>query len=357
MNKKLSFVCILSLLFPPVFAASNYDLEKLKEKAKEYSSSNGGSAKPIEDFAVEPPNSRFIDTATKSLSEEDKRHILVHMKLANRHFSKKNYDKAKEEVNKVFERDSSHSGGHFMLAVIAGRLKDYLPAWYHITVAKEKDSSNKKIDDFIAKLKTVSSEPSSPQWVAGIYNGIEVDASERTFDLIEKLLSDECSQNITSIESSDYKKQSGNKTNVELTFKARESIPCDKIIKNLQNSNKAEIKTEENSSKNLKLTITLNLVSENPNAKSIKGINDFINDLTENMSEIAISNSEEGEPTNGFQEIIYEISVRDFSSLNKFMRKISPFASKFILQSMELAYVPGTQSTMWKAKVKIIYKV
>lgn len=357
MNKKLSFVCILSLLFSPVFAASNYDLEKLKEKAKEYSSSKGGSSKTIEDFAVEPPNSRFIDTATKSLSEEDKRHILVHMKLANRHFSKKNYDKAKEEVNKVFERDSSHSGGHFMLAVIAGRLKDYLPAWYHITVAKEKDSSNKKIDDFIAKLKTVSSEPSSPQWVAGIYNGIEVDASERTFDLIEKLLSDECSQNITSIESSDYKKQSGNKTNVELTFKARESIPCDKIIKNLQNSNKAEIKTEENSSKNLKLTITLNLVSENPNAKSIKGINDFINDLTENMSEIAISNSEEGEPTNGFQEIIYEISVRDFSSLNKFMRKISPFASKFILQNMDLAYVPGTQSTMWKAKVKIIYKV
>ncbi|MBQ2594079.1 MAG: hypothetical protein II567_12460 [Candidatus Riflebacteria bacterium] len=357
MNKRLCFSCILSLLLSPVFAASDLDLEKLKEKAKEYSSKGGGSSKKLEDLAVEPPKSRFIDSATKSLSEEDKRHILVHMKLANRHFSKKNYDKAKEEVNKVFERDPSHSGGHFMLAVIAGRMKDHLPAWYHITVAKEKDSGNKKIDDFITKLKTVSSEPDSPQWIPGIYNGIEIDASERIFDLLEKLLLDECSQNITSIESSDYQKQSNNKTNIELTFKARESLPGDKIISNLQKSNKSGIKTEENSSKNLKLTVTLNLNCENPNAKPIKGINDFINDLTEDMSEIAISNTEEGEPSNGFQEIIYEISVRDFSSLNKFMRRISPFASKFVLQNMDLAYVPGTQSTMWKAKIKVIYKV
>ncbi len=357
MNKKIVFSCILSLLLSPAFA-KDYDLEKLKEKAKEYTDGKGGSSgKKLEDLAVEPPNSRFIDTATKTLSEEDKRHILVHMKLANRHFSKKNYDKAQEEVNKVFERDSSHAGGHFMLAVIAGRMKEHLPAWYHITIAKEKDGNNKKIDDFITKLKTVSSEPESPKWVSGIYNGIETDASERIFDLLEKLLLDECSQNITSIESSDYQKQSGDKTNIELTFKARESLPCDKIINNLKNSNKTGITATENTPKNLKLSVNIDFSSENPNPKAIKGINDFINDLTEEMSEIAISNTEEGEPNGGFQEIIYEISVRDFTSLNKFMRKISPFASKYILQSMNLAYVPGTQSTMWKAKIKVIYKI
>ena len=358
MKKRIVLSCILSLLLSPVFAARDIDLEKLKEKAKEYGGSKGGSSnKKLEDLAVEPPKSRFIDTAAKSLSEEDKRHILVHMKLANRHFSKKNYEKAKEEVNKVFERDSSHSGGHFMLAVIAGRLKEHLPAWYHITIAKEKDGNNKKIDDFITKLKTVSSEPESPKWVSGIYNGIEIDASERTFDLLEKLLLDECSQNITSIQSSDYQKQSGDKTTLELTFKARDSFPNDKIVSFLQNANKSGVKAEENESKNLRLSVSLNLNCDNPNPKAIKGINDFINDLTEEMSEIAISNTEEGEPSGGFQEIIYEISVRDFTSLNKFMRRISPFASRFILQNMELAYVPGTESTMWKAKVKVIFKV
>ena len=358
MNKRIVFSCILSLLLSPVFAARDIDLEKLKEKAKEYREGKGDSSgKKIEDLAVEPPNSRFIDTAAKTISEEDKRHVLVHMKLANRHFSKKSYDKAKEEVYKVFERDSSHAGGHFMLAVISGRLKDHLPAWYHISIAKEKDGNNKKIDDFITKLKTVSSEPEFPKWISGVYNGIEVDASERTFDLLEKLLLDECSQNITSIQSSDYQKQSSDKTNLELTFKARESFPNDKIISLLQKANKSSVKAEESDSKKIRLSVSMNLSSENPNPTKITGINEFINDLTEEMSEIAISNTEEGDPSGGFQEIIYEISVRDFSSLNKFMRKISPFASKFVLQNMELAYVPGTQSTMWKAKVKVIYKV
>ena len=37
--------------------------------------------------------------------------------------------------------------------------------------------------------------------------------------------------------------------------------------------------------------------------------------------------------------------------------KYSTFAYKYILQSMNLAYVPGTQSTMWKVKIKVIYKI
>ena len=358
MKRKLIFICILSLLFSPVFA-KDFNLEELKEKAKQYKGKGGsGSSSKLESLTEEPPKSRFIDSAPRSLSEEDKRHILVHMKLANRHFSKKNYEKAKEEVNSVFQRDSSHSGGHFMLAVIAGRLKDHLTAWYHISIAKEKDSGNKKIDDFITKLKTVSSEPQSPQWISGIYNGIETDASDRAFDLIEKLLSNECSQNITFIETSEYQGQSENNSSFDLTLKARENFPADKIIDLLKKANNSNITEAEKSDKNIKLTISFNqLAKENPNPKTLTGINDFINDLTEEMSEIAISNTEEGEPSNGCQEIIYNISVREFSSLNQFMRRLSPFTTKYILQSMDLAYLPGSQSTIWKAKIKVIFKV
>ncbi len=163
---------MLYFVISPVFAAKNTDLselEKYKDKYKELAGKKGSSASgKIDEIAVEPPKSRFIDTSPKTASPEDKRHVLVHMKLANRHFSKKNYEKAIEEVNTVFERDPANSGGHFMSAVIAGRKKDYKTAWYHINIAKEKDSGNAKIDDFIKKLKTVSTEPEYTEWISGI---------------------------------------------------------------------------------------------------------------------------------------------------------------------------------------------
>ena len=77
----------------------------------------------------------------------------------------------------------------------------------------------------------------------------------------------------------------------------------------------------------------------------------------EALPEVAISNNDEGEPNDRVQEIIYEISSREFSSLNQFIRKLSPYATKYILQSMELAYIPGSQSTIWKAKIKVLLKV
>ena len=358
---------MLSFLFSPVFARNNdlsdlksSDLSDLKEKYKQYTGgkSSSVSSKKIEDLNVEPPKSRFIDTSTPELTPEDKRHVLLHKKLANRHFAKKNYDKAIEEVNSVFSRDSSNSGGHFMYAVISARKKDYNPAWYHISIAKEKDSGNSKIDDFIKKLKTVSSEPQNPGWVTGIYNGIQTDASDRTFDLIEKLLQDECSQNITSIQTTEYKSEGTNNSGVEITFKARDQFNPDKIVLALRKVNPAGAGVKNTSNNNLEMRLSFReLSAEKTTAKPINIINDFINDLTEQFPEVAISNTDEGEPQNGIQEIVYEISVREFSTLNQFFRKISPYATKYVLQNMELAYLPGSESTIWKAKVKVSYKV
>ncbi len=358
MFKKIFYGFILSLIFFPPILAKDINFDKLKEEAKKLKTGSSSSNQKIDDIVVEPPKSRFIDTAPKTLSIEDERHIRLHMKLANRYFSKKNYEKAIEEVNTVFQRDPAHSGGHFMSAVIAGRKKEHKTAWYHISIAKEKDSSNKKIDDFITKLKTVSSEPKSPEWITGIYNGIEQDASERTFDSLEKLLSDECSQNITNISSEDYKADSNGGSSVSITFKARESFDSDKIYSLFKNLHNLAISTGGKSNNEITINIIYAVLKPiKPNVKSIKGINDFINDLTEDFPDIAISNTEEAEPKNGNQEIIYEISAREFSSINQFMRRISPFATKYILQNMELAYIPGSQSTIWKAKIKVIYKV
>ena len=361
MNKKVLFVLMLSLSVTPLFA-KNTDLSELEKAYNQYAKDKGKKPGPasgkIEELAVEPPKSRTIDTSPKTLSTEDSRHVTFHMKSANRHFSRKNYDKAIEEVNSVFERDPSSSGAHFMYAVILGRRKDYKSAWYHINIAKEKDSGNKKIDDFITKLKTVSSQPDYPEWVSGVYNGIQSDASDRTFDLIEKLLQDECSQNITSIQTTEYKSEGTNNSGVEITFKARDQFNPDKIVLALRKVNPAGAGVKNTSNNNLEMRLSFReLSAEKTTAKPINIINDFINDLTEQFPEVAISNTDEGEPQNGIQDIVYEISVREFSTLNQFFRKISPYATKYVLQNMELAYLPGSESTIWKAKVKVSYKV
>ena len=357
---------MLSFLFSPVFARNNdlsdlknSDLSDLKEKYKQYSGGKSSSvSSKIDDLNVEPPKSRFIDTSTPELTAEDKRHVLLHMKLANRHFAKKNYDKAIDEVNTVFDRDSSNSGGHFMYAVISARKKNYNPAWYHISIAKEKDSGNSKIDDFIKKLKTVSSEPQNPGWVSGIYNGIQTDASDRTFDLIEKLLKDECSQYITNISTTDYKNEMSEDSSVEITFKARDQFDPDKIVKIFRNNNPAGAAVIDTSNNNLQIKLSYKqLKAEKKEAKAITGINDFIKDLMEELPEVAIINTDESEPKGGLQEITYDISARDFVSLNTFVRKISPYATKYIMQNMELAYIPGSQSTIWKTKIKVVYKI
>ena len=155
MNKKIILIAMFFFVFSFAYA-KNPDLNSLKDKfLSNKTTLSSSSSEKIKGLA-EQPSSRFVDPSEKSLSKEDERHVTVHMKLANRHFKNKNYEKAIEEVDKVFERNPSHPGGHFMLAVIAGRRKDYNSAWYHINIAKEKNGSEKKIGDFITKLKIES---------------------------------------------------------------------------------------------------------------------------------------------------------------------------------------------------------
>ena len=245
-----------------------------------------------------------------------------------------------------------------MCAVISGRKRNYNLAWYHIKIAKEKNKSEKKIDDFIAKLKTVSEEPKNPNWISDVYRGIEIDASERTFDLLEKLLSDPCSQSITSLMTSDFKSISGNSSELNITFQAREEIDGNKIVSFLKKINNNGIEKESSSEKELKIKVTYNQIkAENSDVKQIKNINDFISDLNEDKSEIAINNVEENDPKSGKQEITYNILTRDFGILNSFMREISPYSLKYIIEKMDLVYVPNTKDTMWNIKIKVVYKV
>jgi hypothetical protein len=305
------------------------------------------------------PQSRIIETGPTELSEADQRYVAVHMKLANRHFSRKDYEKANNEIDLVFTRDPSHSGARFMRAVISARLKKYDIAWYNVLVAKEKGDANQKIKDFIEKLKTVAKEPVSPVWVKGIYRSVPISACEKITDIIESLLKTPVSQNITEISFGDY--ISSTKVGIPIQFvfsnlSETNSFTGDfkKAINNVANVNLTQEKFEEKSlSYNFEIS---DLPLTNTKAVPVKDLQEFIKGINEEI-DVAISDYEEYEPANGVMRVNYKISVRNFSVLNDFLRVISPYAEKFVFKSVKLSSVVGSTSIIWKTELSVYYLV
>lgn len=366
MKKRVLLFTGLSLV-AGIAAASDINWDELEKKAQQYtgevskttnneSSTLSEKAKSLNLVMPGQPQGRTIDNSPREMSEADKRHITVHMKLANRHFSRKNYPKAIEETELVFEREPANTGARFMRAVIAGRQRDHQTAWYNILIARDRDPQNPKIISFIDKLKTVAPEPINPVWVQGVFRSIPVSASEKACDIIERLLNEQVSHNIINIQTSDFAETDGN---VKLPIQFDFSTPPDKdgILNVLRKAAASEITvvSAEGNSLNLNITITGPGI-RNQSVRPVSDLREFIKNITEEI-DIAISDTVEREAENKLLEITYEISTRNFSTLNDFLRKISPYASSFRVQSMKLAYITGTQSIIWKCKVQVFFKL
>ncbi|MDD3146980.1 MAG: tetratricopeptide repeat protein [Candidatus Riflebacteria bacterium] len=360
---KKGLTVLLFAALSSTLTAADINWDELEKKAQQYTGElekkgAGDSSRGTVTNLVIPgqPQGRTIDNSARELTEADKRHITVHMKLANRHFARKNYPKAIEEIELVFEREPDNAGARFMRAVIAGRLRDHKTAWYNVLIAKDKDGANPKIDSFINKLKTVAPEPENPEWVAGVFRSVPVTASEKVCDVIERLLLDQVSHNITSLQIDDFIEESG-------TVKVPVQIECssppekDAILGLLRKAtgNDASIKSSEGKKLSLNFSIK-GLPLINPAVKPVSELQEFIKGLTEEI-DVAISDSVEREAENKQLDIIYEISTRDFKTLNDFLRKIAPYSPKFRVQNLKLAYITGTQSIIWKCKVQIFFQI
>ena len=363
---------LVPMFFLALNAASAADInwDELEKKAQQYtgelekkgndsgssSGSSSGKGKGIDLVLPGQPQGRTIDNTVPTLSEADKRHITVHLKLANRHFSRKNYPKAIEETDLVFEREPDNASARFMRAVIAGRLRDHQTAWFNILIAREKDQANPKIDTFISKLKTVAPEPTEPVWVQGIYRSIPISGCEKAADVIERLLLDQVSHNVTSLQTGDFTEEA-DKTVMPLQLECSSPPDKDAIVSLLKKSAGGEVTVKSGEGNKLDLSVTVKGFGiENKNARPVSDLQEFIKDLTEEV-DVAISDTVEREAENKILDITYEISTRDFKTLNDFLRKISPYATRFRVQSLRLAFITGSQSIIWKCKVQVLYKV
>lgn len=345
--------------------SSAVDVDDLKRRLQQRTgTSRPGSATKIPEnlsgmVREISPQSRLIETGPLELSEADQRYVAVHMKLANRHFARKDYEKANNEIDLVFTRDPSHPGARFMRAVISARLKKYDVAWYNVLLAKEKDSANQKIKDFTEKLKTVAKQPDSPVWVRGIYRSVPISACEKLTDIIESLLKTPISQNITEISFGDY--TGGAKVGITIRF-VFSSLPetpdfaadFKKAIINIANVNLTQEKDEGNSlSYNFEIS---DLPLINAKAVAVQDLREFVKGINEEI-DVAISDYEEYEPVNGVMRVNYKISVRNFSVLNDFLRVISPYAEKFVFKDLKLSSVVGSASIIWKTELSVYYKI
>ena len=352
--------CILSV--SSIANARKIDWDDLKKKAQKYEQ---GGKLDVSDYKNSgkipalkaPPKSRVVSNDPKMLTEKDKRHIKVHMKLANRNFSKKRYEKAIKELELVFERQPDLAGGRFMRAVIAARMKDYLTAWQNILIAKDKDSSNPKINSFIEKLKTRTPKPENLKSVKGIYRSSPKYSCELASDLIEKILSDKISENFTSIQTLNIKPK-GNSALVTLKIKSSSPINKNQLFALINNSIKTSISNDKLSNKDKELELTFEtpgLPANNPEIKAVSGLSEFVKMIAEE-TDIAIRDTIERDQNNKILDCTYQISARKYTDIGNFFRKASKYAQNFKVKELTLSYVPNSETIIWSGHLHILFQ-
>lgn len=367
-HRALFLAALLAAASASAVEGAKIDWDALEKKAQQYTgkstgssggnSGNQGGKDSVNLTIPAAPTGRFIDTTPKLLSEKDIRHITVHMKLANRHFLKKNYPKAIDELELVFERQPDHGGGRFMRAVIAARKRDHMTAWQNILVAQEKDPENDKIKSFITKLTSVSPKPEKFIGVPGIYRPTPVSACEKACDIIERFLKEPISQNLVSFTTEEYQ---GSDNDLQFIVKMNFSSPVDaNSVMNVfkaASGNPAQRIDDGKDGKKISLKINIDgLPLKNPEVKTLSSYIEFVRNVAEE-TDVAISDSIERDKENKILEIVYEIAARDVSSLNNFLRKVSPYSHYLRINELKLAYITGSEQIIWKGKIKVEYQL
>ncbi|MGM0601042.1 MAG: tetratricopeptide repeat protein [Candidatus Rifleibacteriota bacterium] len=366
-NSSIFLIFFLFILLPFSLFARDIDWDKLEKKARKHidDRKNSGSSnksdkreKSVNVSLPEQPTGRMVVKTEKKLSEKDKRHIFVHMKLANRHFKRKNYDKTISELNTVFDREPDHSGGRFMRAVIAARKRNYLTAWQNILIAQKGDPDNSKLKSFIEKLSTKMAEPQKFIGVPGVYRPVPTYAGEKAADIIEKFLSEPPSRSLIAFTTEEFKKENDH---ISYVIKLDFSTPVDAdTIMNIFKTASGEAVSrvdDQKDKKHLELKIKITqLPLQNEKVKKLSSYYDFVK-IISTEADVVLSNSVEKDMPDNKLEATSQVSARTFASLNDFLRKASPYAHSFRVLNLKLSHIPNSQEIIWKGKVKILYQL
>lgn len=361
MKKRLALTLAFCLVLLPSLAQNRkLTLEEIEKKAREYQSKSKSLPKGISgvaDAIETQPTGRFVSDSAPTLDTNQQRHVVFHMRAANRNFKNRDYDRAIASIDQVFQAQPDHSGARFMRAVIAARHKEFLLAWYNVLIAKEKDAENAKIDKFIANLQQAMPRPTNFAAVPGVYRSIPTSLSEKLGDVIERLLQQQPSHNITNFTIGAPEAQ-GRGFIVPLALKfssAGAKNELDAILKEATGRDITATNSADLTSIDYKLEF-FDLPEMNPAVRPISGLVDFIN-VTAEEYDIAIRDTMERDLEGKVLETVYELAVRDFVSLNNFLRKVSPYTHFYRVLELRLSSVPGNSDVIWRGKVQVNYQL
>lgn len=366
-NKFLLLFIFFFILTGVFCASARRDIEELQRRAREFAERSQGKEsstnirQEIESALEETttqPVSRFVSDTPQTLDQREQRHVDFHMRAANRNFMRRDYSRAINSLEQVFEVDPANAGGRFMRAVMAARNNEYTLAWHNILIAKEKDSDNEKINLFINNLETVKPRPTNMPSVPGIYRSMPSHMSEKIFDVIELLLNDRCSIYIVEFSADQINSLAGNSHRVN--FQVRFSRPPEEIdvVDLLSRAAGQRAIVASKSTDLLEYDFEFNIIdlpASNQNVRPAADLNAFVSTTAEEL-DVALRGSTETVLDNNVLQIVYDISARDFETINSFLRRLSPYAHDFKIKNMRLAGIPRSGQVIWRGDIKINFK-
>jgi len=377
------FICfaVFFLLFPSVLAAFDFDdldldslnLDGLEIKESLYdaiggdssssssssSSSLSGKTSALSSLAsARPPlNSRVLPDvfSEAKVTQSDKRHVQVHMKLANRHFSRRNYERAKYEIDSVCSRVPNFSGARFMRAVIAAREKNYDEAWYNVEIAEQNPGANAgKIKDFKNALSSISSKPTSASWMRGVYNEMPKIASDRFADGLEYILMQTGTESVTSVEVVNSLRE----PNIyEVSFEGNAKIDGNRL-KSLASEVFSSVSSFSSSDNKASMSIKITgLPLENSKPLPLPvTLYEFSARAAEDC-DVMINSESSASKGGGKVANNYSVTVKYLNVLNKFLRKFSPYSYSYSINRVTADYLGiDTSMVVYKCDVTILMK-
>ena len=348
---------------------SPQDMQKAKDLMKGYFKKNSGSNNSSTDRSgsnlsvptlIEKP-SGFVPTPSQNnldpskLSTRDQMFIKVHMKLANKHFKKKDSARSIFELEQIFERAPTLASARFMRAVIAAREKDYPSAWRNIEIAIRGNPDDSKMQTFVERLKGVFPRPKNLPQIDGIYRKRPVCATQLAVDALERLFQEEQIAKINKVSFDGFKEEGGRVTgNLQVT--GLKALPKDDLIKSLTTILGGQVTSKEGQDGGTSLQIEVEIPGlplANPSIKPISGIPEFMKMISEE-TDVPIQESTETTPDSaGRVTGTYSIVARDLQYLNDFLRKIAPYASKYEISTLYPEFL--SSRVVIKGEIQIVF--
>jgi hypothetical protein len=292
------------------------------------------------------------------LNSADKAYVKAHWSNARRNYKKKNLDRALEEVKNILSVDKNNGEAYLMRASALAMRKDFSGAWQALDKAKKLLPTDAKVAKFAETLSKTSPRQDS---TAGSDSGSGRPAPKFAFEAAVNALEDFFADRASTGKVRGFElgapADETDKVTFAVAFSGIDSLDPSTLGKRLKELSKREVGDVKAGStpKNVELKLIIpDLPSKNPAPAAIVDLAEWLKIAAEE-TDIKIDHSEEGlADANKLLTGRYTLIGRSITSINEFLRKMTPFAESFALENLQVTAFGS--NAFWKGTAKITFK-